>query len=294
LKRRILITGTSTGIGFETALYLAQHGFEVHASMRNLQSRERLENEAKLRQLKLHFWSIDITDPDSITLAVEEIYRRHGHIYGLVNNAGVTIQGYFEDLYSQEIEQVFETNVIGTMAVIRSVLPQMRQAGQGRIVIVSSAGARIAAPASSAYCSSKFALEGFGESLSQELAPFRINVSMIEPGFVNTELFGKNHRVARRSLDPARPYYRSFQQIEKLAKMEADTTPTTTICVARSILKALTSRRPKSRYLIRMRSKMLLILRNYMPDAIFEKLWFRELKRRASAINVDIDKCHHG
>jgi NAD(P)-dependent dehydrogenase (short-subunit alcohol dehydrogenase family) len=281
-QKAVLITGTSSGIGLETALFLAERGFHVYASMRDLSRRGVLEDEAKRRGLTLSVLQLDVNDTASIHRSVDQVVRECGEIYGLVSNAGIVIEGYFEDISDTELRQVYETNLFGTMAVTRAVLPYMRDAGCGRIVFMSSAGARIAAPGSSPYCSSKFALEGFAESLAQEVLPLGLRIVLVEPGFVNTELFGNNHHTAVRSLDPNGPYYAWFQQLEKMAHSEALKSPTSVVDVAQVVHRALTAKRPNLRYVVRFRSKALIALRCYLPGELFEKLWFYNMIRRTT------------
>jgi NAD(P)-dependent dehydrogenase (short-subunit alcohol dehydrogenase family) len=278
--RGILITGTSSGIGLETAVHLAERGFRVYATMRDLGRREELETEAARRNAHLDVLQLDVTDQSSIEVVVGTLVDQGKSIYGLVNNAGIVIRGYFEDVSDAEMRQVFETNVFGTMAVTRAVLPHMRAAGQGRVVIMSSSVGRIAAPASSAYCASKFALEGFGESLALEVAPLGLEVSLIEPGFVKTELFGRNRRIAERALDPQGPYHEWFEKLQSAGEEEVRASPISAADVARTVHKALTVKRPKLRYVIRFRAKLLLTLRRYLPGELFEQVWLRAMSRR--------------
>src|SRR5262249_41057058 len=148
--------------------------------------------EARERNDGLEIVRLDVTDPDSVESAVGTVAAAAGAIFGLVNNAGIGLRGCFEDLTDAEIRQVFDTNVFGTMAVTREVLPHMRSAGRGRIVTITSVGGRIATYGLSAYCSTKFALEGFGEALALELAPFGLQSILIEPGIIMTTRWTTN------------------------------------------------------------------------------------------------------
>jgi NAD(P)-dependent dehydrogenase (short-subunit alcohol dehydrogenase family) len=276
----VLITGTSSGIGLETAVYLAERGFQVHATMRDLGRRDRLDEEAARRHVQLQVLQLDVTDRASIESAVHAVVEASGSICGLVNNAGTLIQGYFEDVSDAEMRRVFETNVLGTMAVTRTVLPHMRAAGRGRIVIMSSSVGRVAAPASSAYCASKFALEGFGEALALEVAPWGLQVVLVEPGFVKTELFGRNRNVAARALDPQGPYYEWFQRLQEAGDSEVQGSSISPVDVARTVHRALTARRPNLRYIVRLRAKVLIALRRHLPGELFERIWFHQMARR--------------
>ena len=290
MTNSVLITGTSSGLGLETALYLAQRGVEVYATMRDLSRRDALDAAAARRNVPLQVLPLDVTDPASIQTAVTAVMERAGGIYGLVSNAGIHIGGYFEDLSEEEIRRVFEVNVFGTMAVTRAVLPYMRVARRGRIVIMSSVGGKIASPGATAYCASKFALEGFGESLAQEVRPFGVYVSVLEPGSVTTELYGRNRRVAARALDPESPYYAWFQQLQGLMDQVARTPATSAAEVAEAVYHALTDRRPRWRYVVGRRTKLLITLRRYLPGELFERIWtrFAKSKIQSSKSNFEL------
>ena len=278
--KSVLITGTSSGLGLETALYLAGRGFRVYASMRDVRRAETLEREAARRNLGLQVLQLDVRDQASIESAVARVVEQSGGIYGLINNAGINITGFFEDLSEEEIRQVFEVNLFGAMAVTRAVLPSMRAARCGRVVIMSSMGGRIASPGATAYCAGKFALEGFGESLAQEVSPFGVYVSLLEPGIVPTELFGKNRHVAARALDPQGPYYELFRRLQELVDEFARTPATSALEVAKAASRALTAERPRLRYVVGRRAKFLMALRRCLPGDVFQRIWTREIVRR--------------
>jgi len=179
MKDSILITGAATGLGREMALHLAERGFQVYATMRDMRQADALYASARDRKVQLSILPLDVTDSESIQRAVQKIVTETGGIYGVINNAGIGLRGYFEDLADDEIRQVFEANVFGLMAVTKAVLPYMRHARRGRIVLISSVGGRIGSLGVSAYCATKFAVEGFGESLFQELAPLGLRVVLI-------------------------------------------------------------------------------------------------------------------
>jgi NAD(P)-dependent dehydrogenase (short-subunit alcohol dehydrogenase family) len=278
----VLITGASTGLGLEMALYLADRGFEVYASMRDLGQRGALDEAAARRGVQIHVLQIDITKKDEIEGAVGTVVEQSGGIYGLVNNAGIGVRGYFEDLSEKEICSVFEANVFGTMAITRAVLPHLRAARRGRIVIVTSVGGRIGSLAVSAYCATKFAQEGFGESLAQEVAPFGIYVSLVEPAIIRTERWGANRGVAKRALDPKSPYCAWFHESERLVDRLVKTSPTKPVDVARAVHSALAARRPRLRYMVGRRASLVMILRRYLPGELFERLYFGEVVRRVT------------
>ncbi len=281
-KDAVLITGASSGIGLETAVHLAERGFQVYATMRDLSRRGRLDEVAARRNVPLTVLQLNVTDEVSINTAVRTIVDRSGGIYGLVNNAGIQLRGYFEDLSDAEIRQIFEINVFGTMAVTRAVLPYMRATRRGRIVIITSVGGKMGSLALSAYCASKFALEGFGESLAQELEPLEVRVVMVEPAITKTEIWGTNRGVSRGALDPNSPYYSWFRESERLADRLVESSPTRPVHTAKAVHRALTARRPRLRYMVGWRASLVMALRRYLPGELFERLYFGEAVRRVT------------
>ncbi len=282
MKETILVTGASTGLGLETSLYLAEQGYRVYATLRHLSGRAAVDEAAARRNVELHVLRLDLQDRTSIEEAVNTLVAESGGIYGLVNNAGVGLRGYFEDLTEEEIQSVYDINVLGTMAVTRAVLPHMRQARRGRIVIITSVGGRIASMGLSAYCSSKFAQEGFGESLSQEVLPFGVYVSLVEPAIIKTERWGINRGTASGAMNKQSPYYAFFRASEKAADRLVETSPTRAIDVAKTINTVFTARRPKLRYLVGRRASLAVWLRRYLPGELFERLYFGTAVRRVS------------
>jgi NAD(P)-dependent dehydrogenase (short-subunit alcohol dehydrogenase family) len=225
---------------------------------------------------------LDITDQESIDKAVEAIIAESGGIYGLINNAGTRLRGCFEDLTDKEIRSLFNTNVFGTMALTRAVLPHMRAAGQGRIVMITSVAGRMGSFGISAYCSTKFAQEGFGESLAQEVAPLGIQVVLVEPGIINTEAWTVNRVMAERAENPRSPYFSWFRRMEKYADKLVQSSPTSPLDVARTVHKALTSKRPRLRYVVGRRAVLVFALRRYLPGEMFERLYFAHVKRQVT------------
>lgn len=279
----VLVTGASTGLGLETAVYLAKQGFEVYASMRDLGRRTALDEEAARRGVHLQVLRLDVTKKNTIEEAVHTVVERSGGIFGLVNNAGIGLRGFFEDLSQEEIRHLFEVNVMGTMGVTRAALPHMRAARGGRVVIISSVAGRICSPSASGYCATKYAQEAFGESLAQEVISFGIYVSLVEPGVVKTERWGTNRGIARGALNPESPYYAWFRESERQADRLVETTSTKPMHVARAVHTALTARRPRLRYMVGRRARLVVTLRRYLPGELFERLYFGEVVRRVTA-----------
>jgi NAD(P)-dependent dehydrogenase (short-subunit alcohol dehydrogenase family) len=263
-------------------VYLARHGFDVYASMRNPGHRDRLEVEAARRGAELQVLQLDVTDRASITAAVHTVIAQSGSIHGLVNNAGAQLRGYFEDLSDTQVRRLFETNVFGTIAVTRAVLPHMRAAHRGRVVLITSVGGKVGSMALSAYCATKFALEGFGESLALEVAPFGLHVIMIEPAIVKTDIWGRNRGVAEGALSPDSPYYAWFCEFERLSDRMVGSSPTKPIDVAKTVHRAMVAKRPRLRYVVGRRAGLVIALRRYLPGQFFERLYFGEAVRRVT------------
>lgn len=279
----VLITGASSGLGLETSLYLAEKGFDVYATVPDISEREIVNQAAAKRDVGLQVLELDVTDQDTIQTAVETVVARSGGIYAVVNNAGIALKGYFEDLLEEEIRELFDVNVFGYMSVTRAVLPFMREARRGRVVMITSVGGRIGAMGASAYCATKFAQEGFGESLAQEVAPFDVYVSLVEPAIIPTERWGVNRGIAVRALDPASPYYPWFLETQRLADRLVETSPTRPIHVAQTVRQVLTAKRPKLRYVVGWRASLILNLRRYLPKELFERVYFGTAMRRVTA-----------
>ncbi len=275
----VLIAGASGGIGRETAIHLAQRGFQVFATTRDL-SRGDLDAEAKRRGAHLEVLPLEITDPASVRSAVHTVISRCGGIYGFVNCAGAQLRGYFEDLPDDAIRRDFEINVFGAMTLARAVLPHLRTARRGRIVLVTSVAGRIGSPASSSYCAAKFALEGFGESLAAEVAPLGVRVSLVEPGIVATSLWSANRGVAQPALDPRSAYYSWFRELERITDWAVRSSPARPEHVAAAVYRALASRNPRLRYPVGRRARALIGLRRLLPDAVFERFYFGTLLKR--------------
>jgi NAD(P)-dependent dehydrogenase (short-subunit alcohol dehydrogenase family) len=275
----VLITGASTGLGRVTALHLAAQGFTVYGSVLDLRDREALEAPARERGLDVRVLGLDVTRRTEIDDAVATIVRETGRIDALVNNAGTRLRGCFEDLTDAEIRRLFETNLYGTMALTRAVLPHMRRAGRGRIVMVTSVAGRIGSFGVSAYCSSKFAQEGFGESLAQEVAPLGIDVILVEPGIIRTEAWSENRVVGAGVRDQTSPYCRWFRRSEELADRMVRSSTIAPEDVARTIHRALTIERPRLRYVVGPRAKAVIALRRHLPATVFERVYFGQLIR---------------
>jgi NAD(P)-dependent dehydrogenase (short-subunit alcohol dehydrogenase family) len=260
----VLITGSSSGIGRSTAIEFARNGWQVIASMRSPEHELELGHQPNISLLKL-----DVTDAASIASAIEVIESKFGRIDVLVNNAGYGLMGAFEETDDEQIRRQFDTNVFGLMKLTRAVLPLMRRAGQGRIINISSIGGKIGIPLYSSYHATKFAIEGFSESLSFELAPFGIDVALIEPGAIATEFLGRSADFAKREGES--PYQKYFERVN-LAYGKAAAGGSKPTVVARKIVKVAGQKRPKFRNPVGGGAEILMGLRKLLPDCAIRGL----------------------
>jgi NAD(P)-dependent dehydrogenase (short-subunit alcohol dehydrogenase family) len=194
----VLITGTSKGIGLETALAFGRAGHDVYATMRNPAQSPQLADAARREKLPVKISAMDVDSDESVRDGIAAIYKDHGQIDVLVNNAGVERSGSVEELPLADFRAAMETNYFGVIRCIQAVAPHMRQRRSGRIVNVTSIGGRITLPPTAAYNASKFALEGLSESLAAEMKTFNVRVAIVEPGIIDTSM---PHRIA----NPSRP-----------------------------------------------------------------------------------------
>jgi NAD(P)-dependent dehydrogenase (short-subunit alcohol dehydrogenase family) len=267
-----IVTGSSSGIGFETSLILARNGFHTYATMRNLEGEKTkpLREVVKNENLQLQAIELDVDNDKSVIDAINTIVEERKRIDVLINNAGYALGGALEDSSINEIMAQFETNLFGAVRVTKAVLPVMRRQGQGKIVNITSMGGRIAIPLSSSYHGSKFALEGLSESIQYELEPFGIKVILIEPGAVGSN-FWKNIKIAKSSSDSNSPYSQFGNKILK-AYREMEQNTISPSVVAKTILDAITSNNPQLRYVVGEDAAKTLDARKNMPDNEFGDL----------------------
>jgi NAD(P)-dependent dehydrogenase (short-subunit alcohol dehydrogenase family) len=246
-KNVALVTGSSSGIGFETALILARNGFHTYASMRNLEKSKDITQIAHKEKLPLQVVKLDVNSDTSVKDAVDQIVKENKIIDVLINNAGYGLFGSLEDTSIEEIKAQFETNFFGVIRVTQQVLPVMRKQKSGTIVNVSSVGGRIGLPCLSAYHSTKFAVEGLSESMSYELDSFGIRVVIIEPGVIRTNIMNSSV-LAKKALDPKSPYSSLIQKVENSFESMLKNAASPPEEVAKVILQAISSESPRLRY----------------------------------------------
>ncbi len=264
MAKTVLITGASTGIGLATATLFHQQGWNVVATMRSLEKNSDLMALANTLCL-----SLDVTDPDSIAQAVTAALAKFSTIDVLVNNAGYALLGAFEACTPEQIERQFATNVFGLMAVTRSLLPQFRHQRSGTIINIASVGGKMAFPLYSLYHSTKWAVEGFSDSLRYELEPLNIRVKIIEPGPIKTDFYGRSPDLATRSDLTA---YDAFvaKVLPKLKQAGDNGSPPEV--TAAVIYRAATDASQRLRYPAGGNAGALLLLRKLLPDRIFSTI----------------------
>ena len=275
-KDRIaIVTGSSSGIGYEISLTLARNGLLTYATMRNLNKAENIKSVATKENLPVRVKQLDVTDDTSVKNAIQAISSETGRIDVLVNNAGYGLNGALEDLAMDEIKTQYETNVFGLIRTTQAVLPIMRKQKTGIIVNISSGAGRFGFPGGSAYVSTKFAVEGLSESMSYELDPFGIRVVIVEPGVIRTN-FGNGLIVARKSQDPNSPYSQIMQKMVSSFEemMKNASSPN---LVAQVVLNAVRDENPNLRYLAGNDVEQWLGTKRNMSDEEFYKMMRRNL-----------------
>ena len=274
MEKVAVVTGTSSGIGFETALALARDGYYTYATMRNTAKGDKLKELSSKESLKIDVLELDVDNENSAKTAIKHILDQKQRIDVLVNNAGWALWGCVEDVSVDEFKTQFETNFFSIIRLIQEVGPTMRNQGSGTIVNISSVVGRIGFPASPAYISSKFALEGLSESLRFEFAPFGVDVIIIEPGVIKTN-FMKNMKMAKKSeLDTV--YKDITTKVVSGVKMmtEMGTHPKE---VASTIVKAIKDKKPLPRYIVGNDAAMFLEAKKNKTDIEFENYLKKEL-----------------
>jgi len=256
VKKVALVTGSSSGIGFETSLALARSGFYTYAAIRNMNDSDELTKIFKEERLPLETIQIDVTNDESIKKAINRIQVEKNRIDVLVNNAGYALAGPLEETSMEEIRTQFETNFFGAIKAMRLVIPIMRKQRSGKIVNITSMGGRIAVPLHSIYHGTKFALEGVSECIRYELGSFGIKIILVEPGAVGSN-FWKNLKVASKSKDSQSPYRKIIDNVsEVFSKMTENVIHPSE--VAKIIVNAVTIENPEFRCIVGNDAKMIL------------------------------------
>jgi short-subunit dehydrogenase len=272
IPKVILITGCSSGFGLRMAARLAALGHRIYATMRNLEKIKPLLNEVQKRGGEVRVLPLDVADTSTIKEAMTKIKSEARRIDVLINNAGFGVGGFFEDLTQDEIREQFEVNFFGVQNVTREVLPIMREQKEGKIISISSIAGVYGLPGFGAYSASKWALEGFLESLYYELKPFGIQVCVIEPGTYNTNIFHENRRYAKNFFNPQSPYralaqfldQRTMEYVEGITKDPED--------IARLVEKIINSKNPPFRNIPDLQARLISCFHRVLPFRLFSKI----------------------
>jgi len=265
MNRIALVTGASSGIGRAVAELLSQNGYIVYGA-----SRSEPMNSSGL----VHTIPMDVRDEQSVMSVLREIEAKQGALHVVVNCAGLGMLGAIEDSSSQEVEALFQTNLMGVHHVCKHSLPLLRAGGNGYIINITSVAAQMGLPFRGIYCASKFAVEGYSESLSQEVAKDGIRVVIVEPGDVFTSINGNRKVVSAISERYALTHKTIQQQVNQ--EVEDGLGPS---AIANGILKILQMKNPRLRYRIaRPQAKLAYYLMRLLPDRVFERIVMRHYK----------------
>lgn len=264
MKKAVLVTGASSGMGEDAVERLFNQGFTVYAAARRV---ERMQNLKKQGARVLH---LDVTQEKSMQECIQTILDESGRLDVLVNNAGYGSYGALEDVPMEEAKKQFEVNVFGLARLTQLALPQMRKQNSGCIINVSSVGGKVSEPHASWYHATKFAVEGLSDCLRQELQPFNIRVVVIQPGAIKTEW----STIARQNMlkTSGHSAYGSFVRKHEafLAKMdEGGSNPSV---IGKTILKICTTNKPKTRYTVGKNAKAAIFIRALLSDKLYDKM----------------------
>ncbi|HEU5172349.1 MAG TPA: SDR family oxidoreductase [Nitrososphaeraceae archaeon] len=264
-EKVVIVTGTSSGIGFETAVLLARNGFITYATMRNPVKSTRLSDLANKEKLDIKIRKLDVNDETGINETIDQVISETGRIDVLVNNAGYAIFGALEDTALDEIREQFETNFFGPVRTIKAVIPIMKKQNGGKIINLSSMVGRFGVPFNSAYVASKFALEGITESTRYELHDYNIKIILVEPGIIKSHFF-QNVKLSNKSTSGySKLLKKRMEGIETMLKKA-----THPEIVAEVILDIINSRNTNIRYLVGHDAEFMLKLKKNATDEEFE------------------------
>ncbi len=244
-----LVTGTSTGIGLSSSVLLAEAGFTVIATMRDLAKSAALRTRAEETGVKVDVWQLDVQSEESVQACVQAVLADYGRIDVVVNNAGAGFLGTLEQTPFAELQRIIDINFYGVWRVVQAVLPVMRASGSGRIITISSIGGLLGQPFNDAYCAAKFAVEGMMESLAPVVKRMGIQLSLIEPGPVNTEFVATVLKSAQEPPESVREAYGAMLEAYMKGTQQAFATMGQTgDDIGRIVVEAATTAAPHFRY----------------------------------------------
>lgn len=264
MKKVVLITGASSGMGRETAIRLCKQGYTVYAVARRINKMKDLE------PLGIKTAFMDVTDSDSIHAVVDSVLKAEGRIDILINNAGYGLYGAFEEVSIQEARKQLEVNLIGLAGITQVIIPYMRKQKSGKIINISSVGGKMVGPFGAWYHVSKFGVEALSDALRLELKPFGIDVIVIQPGGIQSEWSG----IAMNNLKSTahNSVYESAITKVLSSNEELEKRYSKPAVIANLIFKAIQSKKPKTRYSGGYMAGFILFLRRVVPDRIIDKM----------------------
>ena len=270
MKKIILITGASSGIGKATARLLLQDGHIVYGASRSVDKMNDIQQEGA------RILEMDVSQNDSMQQGVAQILEAEGRIDVLINNAGYGSYGALEDVPLDEARYQFEVNVFGLARLCQLVLPKMRAQRSGTIINISSIGGKIGEPHGSWYHATKFAVEGLSDCLRLELYQFNVNVVVIQPGAIKTEW----NTIARQNLREVsgNTAYQALAKKHAQLLEKGDKQASDPVVVAKTIRKAVRARKPSTRYATGRGAKIILLLRKVLPDRWMDKMFLTVIK----------------
>ncbi len=272
MKKIILITGCSSGFGMHTAAILSKKHI-VYATMRNTEKSAELLNLVKKYGGEVIVKQLDVCNVESIKNVFYHIEKNHGKLDVLVNNAGYGIGGCFEDLSDKEFRDVMETNFFGVLNVTRIMLPLIHKSKKGKIINLSSVAGRVSYPVLGAYNSSKYALEGFSESIRYELKPFRIDVVLVEPGSFDTKIFEENAKICDNFFNEQSRYFKTCQSMYNKRSYVRKKRPGAEV-VAEKLVKIIEKNNVPFRVIVGADARFQIIMKWFLPFKLFEKIVF--------------------
>lgn len=274
-ERAVVVTGASSGIGKAIALHLAQRGFMVFAGVRKPEDGAALTAAAGSDAEIVRPVELDVTVQEQVCAAADAVKAEGRPLAGLVNNAGIAVAAPMEFVPLEDLRRQFEVNVFGAVATVQAFMPQVR-ASRGRLVMIGSISGLVSSRVLGAYAASKFALEAISDAFRRELAVWNIPVSVVEPGRIATPIWSKSMGEALERLQRMPPealtYYGPLieEVREGAEKAEVDGTPAE--AVARAVYRALTDRRPRTRYFVGFDAHLINALRRVLTDPMFDSL----------------------
>jgi NAD(P)-dependent dehydrogenase (short-subunit alcohol dehydrogenase family) len=270
--KAILVTGANSGIGRAAAEYLASHGFHVYAGARNTSALEDLRGNPNITPVKL-----DVTNPGDVSEAKKIIEQKTAGLFGLVNNAGIIKAGPLMDVGVEDLREQFEVNLFGVHQITQAVFPLLLKE-KGRIVMMSSDSGFFATPFVGPYCSSKFALEGYADSLRREVISYGVKVILIEPGRITTPIWNKGEQILHNGRYAQSIFWEEAKAMGEYSIRKGKTSGLPPVEVAKTVYHVLTAENPKLRYIVA-DNKFEYQMMKILPDWYVDKLVLKKIQK---------------